>query len=141
LLYRYHTGILHATIAARPGKLVTVRQQESGGGTMLEDRDDALGQPDPEGLLDPDEAEPAAPARPTRGLVWVFGPAVLGGLAGGVLTALQLVKDGEALATASDALLHGAAVGAGLGLAGGALVWAFFPYRGNEPEASATDRR
>ena len=94
---------------------------------MIDDPQDGL--EDPEDLDDIEEGQ--TEERPTRGIVWIIGPTVLGLLLGTGYRAATLAR------AVPLELASGAAVGAGVGLAVGAIIWAFFPYK----SATKTNRR
>jgi hypothetical protein len=93
-----------------------------------------------------DEAgeKPAEPAveRPTRGLLWIAVPALLGALLGAALGALNLLRamslpwrpERAAVPGPADAALLGAIIG----LVVGAFIWAAFPYGRGQPTASGS---
>ncbi len=71
----------------------------------------------------PDAPESADPPRPVRGLRWVFAPAVAGAALGAAWSAYYAAIRGV------DPLTP-VLIGGGGGLAVGAFLWAFFPYKG-----------
>jgi hypothetical protein len=74
--------------------------------------------------LEADDApEEADPPRPVRGVLWLFAPGAAGAALGAVWSAYYAAFRGV------DPLTP-VLVGGGLGLALGAFLWAFFPYKG-----------
>jgi hypothetical protein len=92
-----------------------------------------------DGLDDPEEGDDLEEGQttelPTRGLIWIIGPTLLGLLLGIAYKAVSQVRAGEGAIPLE--LASGAAVGAGVGLAVGAIIWAFFPYK----SGTKTNRR
>ena len=69
-----------------------------------------------------DASEEADPPRQVRGLWWVFGPALAGTAIGAAWSAYYAAIQGFDPMTP-------VLVGGGVGLAAGAVLWAFFPYK------------
>jgi hypothetical protein len=69
-----------------------------------------------------DASEEADPPRPVRGFLWLFAPGAAGVAFGAVWSAYYAVLRGV------DPLAP-VLVGGGAGLALGAFLWAFFPYK------------
>ena len=80
---------------------------------------------DPEiSASDPDDTpESPPPPRPVRGLVWMFAPAGIGAAVGALWSAYYAAA--QRLDPATPIW-----VGAVVGLAVGAFLWAAFPYKG-----------
>jgi hypothetical protein len=70
-----------------------------------------------------DASEDPDPPRPVRGFLWLFAPGAAGAVFGAVWSAYYAALRGV------DPLAP-VLVGGGVGLAVGAFLWAFFPYKG-----------
>ena len=81
-----------------------------------------------------DATEHADPPRPVRGIGWVFAPAVAGAALGAAWSAYYAAVRGV------DPLTP-VLVGGGGGLAVGAFLWAFFPYKGGGRRATNLPKR
>ena len=77
-----------------------------------------------------DASEDADPPRPVRGVLWLFGPGLAGAAVGAAWSAYYAALRGV------DPLAP-VLVGGGVGLALGAFLWAFFPYKGGGRGAAA----
>ena len=75
-----------------------------------------------------DASEAPDPPRQVRGLWWVFGPTLAGAAFGAAWSAYYAAIQGVDPMTPVF-------VGGGGGLAAGAILWAFFPYKGGPRRA------
>ena len=76
-----------------------------------------------------DTSEDPDPPRPVRGLVWVFAPMLAGVAVGAAWSAYYAAIQGFDPMTP-------VLVGGGVGLAAGAALWAFFPYKDGRRHAN-----
>ena len=71
--------------------------------------------------------------RKIRSISWILIPAILGEHVGAAVGALYFVQEVGSLWGMDSAILrglaYGATVGASIGSVGGAILWAFFPYK------------
>jgi hypothetical protein len=72
-----------------------------------------------------DASEEADPPRPVRSVLWLFAPGAAGAAVGAIWSAYYAALRGV------DPLAP-VAVGGGVGLAMGAFLWAFFPYKAGQ---------
>ena len=78
--------------------------------------------------------EEADPPRPVRGVLWLFAPGAVGAALGEVWSAYYSAFRGV------DPLTP-VLVGGGLGLALGAVLWVFFPYKGGARRGTDSSNR
>lgn len=84
--------------------------------------DDFLDEPETENSEADAALEEAPPPRPVRGLLWILAPVPIGAAAGTAWSAVYAA--GRGLDFSTPVLIGGA-----IGLAVGAFLWAFFPYK------------
>jgi len=108
---------------------------------MIDDPDDSPD--DGDDLARPLEGPPEE--RPTRGLLWVFLPALAGAVLGAALGAWNWLRPSTTLPRARESLLNEVTsegvIGTIIGLAAGAMIWAFFPYKRAAAEQGENAKR
>ena len=84
--------------------------------------DDSVDDPGTE-PSEPETASEEAPSpRPVRGFLWIFAPVPIGAALGAAWSSVYAAVRGLDFSTP-------VLIGGGIGLAAGAFLWAFFPYK------------
>ena len=79
-------------------------------------------------------SEDAPPPRPVRGFLWIFAPVPIGAALGAAWSTLYAAVRGLDFSTP-------VLIGGGVGLAVGAFLWAFFPYKTSPKKRTNSQER